>query len=144
MEVSGIATFTDDTITNNDIGVIVESTGNATIGTGGFGNDISDNTTTGIEFTAGSSGSVSNNFIQGNGTGVLFDSGFTGSMTVVDNNISGQHHCRFEQRFFGFDQCRLKLLGHFQRSHNFFQPGRNWRRDPWLQRHVSTVAHQRN
>ena len=55
----------------------------------GSGNDISDNTTTGIEFTAGSSGSVSNNFIQGNGTGVLFDSGFTGSTTVVDNNISG-------------------------------------------------------
>ena len=89
VEVSGIATFTDDTITNNDIGVIVENGGNATIGTGGFGNDISDNTTTGIEFTAGSAGPVSNNFIQGNGTGVLFDSGFTGSMTVVDNNISG-------------------------------------------------------
>ncbi len=89
VDVDGTGEIVDDTITSNGIGIKVESGGDATIGSGGVGNDISGNTTYGIEFTAGSAGSVSNNFLQDNGAGLQIDSAFTGSLTVADNNIAG-------------------------------------------------------
>ena len=93
IDVAGGATIVGDTIGGNTIGVKVESTGNATIGDSGAGdgNDIYGNTASGIEFTAGSAGSVTDNDFGNvaagppNGTDLQIDSG-AGTLVSVDGN----------------------------------------------------------
>ncbi len=93
VDVFGLATLTGDTIGENTIGVKVESTGNATIGTAGAGNgnDIYGNTASGIEFTTSGTGSVTNNDFSNatagpaNGTDLKIDTG-AGAVLIGDGN----------------------------------------------------------
>ena len=89
----GSASIDGSTITNNDVGIFVENNGSATIGAT-TGNYIYANTT-GIEFTTGGSGSVSNNDFRGstdNATDLLLDSSSSTPISggaVTTNDFAG-------------------------------------------------------
>ena len=92
MDIAGTATITGNTISGDTTGILVESTGNATIGdsAAGDGNSIYNNTT-GIEIQSGGQASITNNDFSNAGSGpsnatdVQLDSG-AGAVSFGDGN----------------------------------------------------------